>query len=707
MRRSLFAGVAIMAVMAGGGAHAQTSGAPGVQLEEIIVTAERREANLQKTAASVAAISGADVSAQGLNTIDDVLKTVPNVIVQGQHKGFTPAIRGLGSDLPPGTGEGSVAVNADGVYNIRAESGQAGYYDVARVEVLRGPQGTLYGRNATAGVVNVVSNDPVLDRYDGAATLEVGNYDLLRGEGVVNLPLTETTAVRAAFTSINRSGYLSNGQNDNVVQALRLKILHRPNDRLSVLAGMETLKLGGKGNSGVLAWANGDTPSDPWSTPATLLTGDGKLTDTAKSGNDYRAYKVWSQITWDAGFGVLTVLPAFSKTEASAYGCFDNNCTLSSNDPKNLEQISGEIRLASQPSSPVQWVVGLYHYNNNMTNVADSINPTVQLQTSVYHADSEAVFGQVVVPLSRALRFTAGARQTQDWKKTLVYTTPSGGAMTLARGAHTWRHFDWKLGLDYDLAPQSLLYATLSTGYRPGGFNTYLTGTSAATFDPETVTAFELGSKTRLLDDRLQVNGAVYYYDYKNYQAFDFYVALPPAAPPYGPQFLFYNTAISNYGAELETKALLSDRDTLNLSVAYLHATFTDDLQLHVGGFLPQNLTSLKGNPIPHSPEWTLNAGLQHVFDLPGGARLTARADARYVTGQYVGPSEEPKAWQPAYVVGDLSATYAAGGGDWSLTAYLKNLSNEAIKVNYINDYALVAAPRTFGLVLTTRFGGS
>lgn len=694
LKRHMAWGAALIAALgSAGGALAQETSSPAtaenLELGEILVTAERRESTTQRTAASIAVISGETLNEHGLVSMDEALRGVAGLVVQGQAKGFTPAIRGLGTDLPPGSSEGSVATNFDGAYNIRSEAGAAGFFDIGRIEILRGPQGTLYGRNATAGVVNVISNNPILNEYSGAATVEVGSYDLFRAELVANLPIGENLALRAAMTGVQRDGYLSNGLDDNVSEGARFKLLYEPNDATSILVGAEYIHLGGRGASGVPAWPDDDAPSDPWETPAEVIGFFGPI-DTSDTARDFEYQKIWAQLDLDLGFGTLTVLPAYSRADQSEHGCFEANCTNSAGDPEDLDQFSGEVRLVSPDSSPVRWAIGYYHYDYSQLTVVDAINPAPELSTNQSDANSDAVFAQVTAPLSDTFRITGGLRQTYDQKERLT-STNLPFPMTVS-GTGEWDRLDGRLGFEFDVAPRSMLYASVSTGYRPGGFNP-----DGSTFEPETVTAYEVGSHNLFWDNRVQLNANVYFYDYLNYQAFDF-IILPP------PQFVFYNVdSIDNYGAELDARVRLTSRDTLGLSAAYLHAEFTSDVFISVDGpFNPP--TNFNGSPLPHSPQWTINGDYEHVFELAGG-ELSARANIHYVSGQYTGPHLIPLSYQPEVVTGDLFATFTPAGDAWSVTAYVRNVSDEPIKTNYIAGYNTVAAPRTYGLVLSARFG--
>ncbi len=185
-----------MLAMAQNAQNADATANPAGSLSEVVITAERQEENLQKVPMNVTVVSGESISELGLQNMEDVLSGLPGVSVQGQVRGFIPAIRGLGTDLPPGSSQGSVATEVDGVYDIRAEAGKVGFYDLQRVEVLAGPQGTLYGVNSDGGVVNILTNNPVLGKDEASGGLTVGNYNLLRGEAMANVQVSDNSALR-------------------------------------------------------------------------------------------------------------------------------------------------------------------------------------------------------------------------------------------------------------------------------------------------------------------------------------------------------------------------------------------------------------------------------------------------------------------------------------------------------------------------------
>jgi iron complex outermembrane receptor protein len=644
-------------------------------LQTVIVTAERHSQDMQKTALSVVAIPGEELSEQGLSTSSEALKSIANVEVQGAAKGTTISIRGLGSDLPPGIGENAVSTNYDGVYNVRNEQGTVGYFDLARLEVLRGPQGTLYGRNATGGVVNVISNDPVLGKTEGHLSLEAGSYNLLRGEAAINVPISDTLALRAAVAAINRDGFLSNGHDDLNAQAARLKLLYKPAAGDTILFGVEKVKEGGKG-PGASDAAN--WPSDPL-----------KTSDPSEGSQTYHSTKTWLQGDFDLGGATLTVIPSYSHGEGETVGYFGGNGS-DSQDPKDITQYSGEVRLAGNAKGPLQWQFGAYYYN--MFQWTSGIGLTAPYNTSFTKgwATSKAAFGQVTYALTDSLRLVGGIRETHDWKRGV------NGGFFNNDADKSWQHADYRGSIEYDLAKDVMLYGTVATGYRPGGFNNQ----DGSPYKPETLTSYEAGVKSRFWDNQVEVNADVFDYTYKNYQTVDFYIDTASNAPI----FSYYNVPHQRIsGIELESQALLTLHDKVNASIAYLDGKFGAGFAPHVDGpFSPG--VDLSGSPLPHSPKGTAKVGYQHYFDLPNDGRITARIDGRYTSGQYVSLSESDVSLQKAYTTGDASLVYNSPNDKWSLTAYCKNLNNKITKTAYFVGYLTPSDPRTFGVILNSNF---
>ena len=732
-------------------AHAQTATNNKATLQEVIVTAARRAENIQKTSIAVTAISGTTIQRQAETNLQEVIQNVPGVTLTLQQRGYTPSIRGQGTDLPPGSGQGAVATEFDGAYNIRAEGGVVGYYDLARVEVLPGPQGTLYGVNSDGGVVNVISNDPVIGKYAGNLNLTIGNYHEFRGEGMVNLPLGSVLAFRLAAAAINRTSYLTPSGGDAVAQSVRAKLLYQPSPSLSVLLGFQLDHIGGEGpNGAVPPHVNGDANNqkNPWMS----ATSNPALGPT--SANDFESEydkKWWANASYDlGGLATATLLPAYSRDRdeeqlcgaSGPPGTVANNlpapfgtgtCNTSAppsppfftppgwgHDPEILEQFSAEFRLSNAPGTKLLWDVGYYHWNYREVSVG--AGPAVNVGQQ-----SNAGFAEITYPITNALRLIGGVRETIDHK-----TSISNAVLSSA----DFHHFDYRAGLEYDLTPASMEYFTVATGYRPGGFNVATSGI----FKTEQVTSFEAGSKNRFLDNTLQLNGDVFYYDQQNYQLLDYFTPYAPGGTvtpgnPTGnlcqlqageplPTFCSpptFNLKAHVLGAEFQARYNLTPDDQFNASGAFLDAKF--DKQNHacvlppiapaggcyIEGNLPAGTYNIATNPgglvadnlanetQPHSPKVSGNFSYQHTVELASGASVTAAVQIFASSGYWVYPLENAYSYQPAYWTQSMNVGYLPASGQWSLNAYVRNLSNYAVKEAYFP--AQNGEPRTFGVV--------
>lgn len=684
------------------------------QLQEVVVTAERRSENLQKTPIAVDVVSGQEVQQMGRTRLDDVLQNVAGVVVQAAARGQMVAIRGLGDDLPPQNGQTSVSMNFDGLYNFRAESGSIGFYDLDHVEVLSGPQNTLYGRSASGGVVNVNSREPVIGNMTGYGTVELGNYGLMHTEGAVSLPIGDSVAWRTAFTAINRQGFLSNGHDDDVGQAVRSKLLFKPSEDVSIEAAAEYTRVGGKG---------------PGAIPAANFSNDPRATtDTDVGSQNYHSWKYWLVANVAIGPGVLLLEPSYQRGSGEVLGSFGGNFTHSW-DPRLATQSSAEVRYQSAPGATVQWDLGYYHYNNE--DVQQSISGACQDPSGqVYvpppgESDSpaagspagspcvtppyainrvptdlktstNAAFGQVTYPLLDRLRLIGGLRYTRDYMSSQEADPTAASSVldpAIVFSSARDTHVDWRAGIEYDVASASMLYATASSGYRAGGFNFNNTA-----FGPEKLEAYEIGSKNRFLGNRLQINGDLYYYDYHDYQ-----LATPGFDNFGNVTVLFVNLPTAwDWGAEFEPQMLLTPDDTVSGGVEYLDTRLTSSLT--------SLLADYDGAPFPHAPKVTVKAGYSHVFHIRNDATLTARIDARYLGSQFTAPVDAAsanataEAYMGGYSTGDISVLYSAPAGKWTVNAYMKNVNDKSIKSGDFRGYVTLQPPRTYGVVINAQF---
>ncbi|NKJ44631.1 TonB-dependent receptor [Novosphingobium sp. SG720] len=652
---------------------------------DIIVTAQRHSESVQKAAVAITAFSGGDLLNQARNSVADAIATVPSVQVQGNANGAQIYIRGVGSNADAQLGDPAVNLNVDGVYQQQTEVPTSLMFDVNRVEVLRGPQGTLYGRNATAGAVNIVTNDPVLGRFEGYATAQVGNYDAVHAEGAINAPIGEDTAVRAAIATENHSGYLSNGNNDARMTAGRLKLLTKPTDSLRILIAGDYLHSGGH---------------DVGSVEAPLSShGDAWYSDKPKGLLDIDSWNARAQIDYTTSIANLALLAShndFSKNEA--------NVLLSPTAVsvhREGRQNSVELRASSPDGSAIKWVTGLFYYHDQeLRQVVDSpIDATAaaasnpELRTAT--AKSYAAFANVTVPLTRTLRLTGGLRYTRDSKDArFVYTDGSGASDAVASRA--WNSLTYKAGVEADLAAASLLYAQVASGFKAGGFAQQF---PAASYNPEKITSVEIGSKNRFFGNLLTLNLAAFHYSYRDYQAqypdlVDGSFALVTA-----------NAATAKiYGAEAEASLRLSADDRLMVNATYLHTRF--------GAF---RYTSLLAGSVdhtaeemPNSPTAAFDVAYDHDFHLGNGGTVTFHANTHISSGYWTTVERSTDSYQGSFTRSDAFLRYDAGTKAWDVRAFVRNIESRAVRTlgasNPIDSVLLIAPPRTYGVAATVRF---
>lgn len=735
-------------------------------LEEITVTAEKRAEDVQKVALSVTAVTGDTIREGAQNTLQDVLRNIASVEVGYSNRGGQINIRGIGSYVDTSMADPAVAVIEDNIYNGNSLATFGNMYDTDRVEVLRGPQGTLYGRNATGGTINVVSKKPV-HKFELTGNLQIGDYNLRHFDGAVNFPLSEKWAARVALLRETHDGYLSSGDMDLNVLGTRAKLLFEPNDNFSVLAtyeyfwerdhGANTVPLpGSKGNlprlgpppsfgytkpdvnndgiaddfldanGNVVAGGNGvadiiDTGwivppgSDPWTVdqwhPAGLLY------------NKKTAYSL--QFDLDFGWGVLTAIPSYADSyNHNVDNHLSGNSQSTGADPYGIgtgqansrKQTSGEIRIASPSNSAFKWLGGYYYMKSeNATPGFLQQDPTTY-NDNRYHTASEsepivsnAFFGQATYPVIDWFRVTGGIRYAKDSLKRTYRIGLSDTAGTVLYDTGWLKYSQdvdsttYKVGIEFDVAEDSMLYAQTATGFKQGGLNNTA---PPRQFKPEELVAYELGIKNRFMENRMQLNFEAFYYNYDNMQA-----QMPDFAPIGNTGQVDFVMAILNAkrgtlkGADIEIMYLLTERDQVNVSGSYLAS--------EIGGFiLPPNPFGnsgpfdMEGRQMSSSPKWAGTIAYEHTWDLDNGASFTTRVDTKISAGYYRTLEQwQPYAWNDGYTRSNFNATYRPGEGKWSAGVWMKNIENGAQYTWSVPFYrAQIKDPRTFGMNISLKY---
>jgi iron complex outermembrane receptor protein len=667
------------------------------------VTAEKRASSEEKTPIAMSVLSSDVLQNNAVGNLQDLVSLAPSVSFSRANASTVITIRGVSSRDTTETGDPAVAVNIDGFYFQRAIGFGDSLFDLERVEVLRGPQGTLYGRNATGGAINLVTAKPGKE-FDGHASVGFGNFNAVTAEGALNLPLSDRVQMRVAYFTRSHDGYRNNAParngDDEDAKAARLHLMVEPTDSLNVLLTAELTKLGGVGpavyGSPLVFDANGNVIHDRPPLPAgakgwPLGLPSGFMDATIK------AFR-W-KLDQDLGFADLTYLGGFRRLDyhnlidldglASEAFYFQAN-----EQPRTWNH---EVRLSSKPGQRLTWQLGAFYFqetNNLLTYFQDynAVKPPANLYTFTYpniNATSKAGFGQGSFGITDDLKLEAGVRYTRDYKRrsgSLNY----GSGVALQDASADSSKTTYHAGLDWQMTAANLLYAKVDTGYKAGGF------TDAAPYAPESIKAYEMGSKSRLLGNTVQLNVAGFYYDYTNQQI---------------SQFINGQTYIRNagksqiYGLEIEGSALLTREDRLDGYIGYLHAKFTDFL-LASGGTNVQ----LAGNRPPQSPRLSLNAGYQHRFALPNGAGLTGRVQTHFETTSYLTVNNYPDDRQGSYTRTDAMLTYGSQDDKWSVEAYGRNLEDKAVIINaqenglWSTYNYQFAEPRTYGVQVSVNW---
>jgi len=645
---------------------------------DIVVTALRRDQSLLKTPLAISVVSSESLRGNGISSAQNLPDLLPNV--QNGVAGF--AIRGISSGDFTEKGDPSTAFSLDGIYIARPQQQTLAFFDLERVEVLRGPQGTLYGRNATAGAINVISARP-RHEFAASAGFEYGNYDTVRSTAMVNVPLGDAVALRLSGAFNRHDGYTDtrdghrslDGRNDLAVRARLLADLS-PSTSLLVTADYGRIQDSG--------------PAYIPQARALLNNKDTTLRYQNPGRDDFNLLKsggVTAELNTDLGFAKLTYLFGYRKSTNRYLQSFGDNVAAVDMD-NSQHQDSQELRLASTTSGPLQYVVGLYYFNENTHTapvVTISGGPTLNFDLDA-HGKSYAAFGQATYSLADTVRLVGGLRYTRDEKSRDGLFSIVGGPSFPYDAAVKFGKWTWKAGVEADIAPQALFYASVSTGYKSGGFNDGNPQTQPNLYyDPETITSYEAGLKGSFLANKLYVSASGFYYDYKGLQL--------SSVPPTGGIVTLNAAKAKVWGLEVEGRLRPIKGGALDFNATYLNATYDRYLPLGTGG------PSYAGFALDRSPKFAFRVGYTQDFGLANGGRISANAATKYSSSYVVTDFNVPFQFrQGAYWRTDLSLGYFAPGEKWYLQAFARNLENTRT-LGVINFSSLtLGEPRQYGV---------
>lgn len=669
--------------------------AQGVLTDSIIVTAQKRDQDLQDVGISVTAYSGDQLRTLGFTNSVDLIAQTPGLEASGYGGGALNSfvIRGVGQNDFAANQEAPVALYIDETYQSSNVTTRFSLFDIERAEVLRGPQGTLFGRNSTGGLVHYITVRPSED-WNGFVDVTIGEQGRRRIEAAVGGGVSEGVAFRVSVNDNHNDGLLENDIGPNAMRVndttLRAQVLFEPVSDLSVLLkaqfGKEEDAAGGY-SLGIPSYnatdffGNVDADGDPFTIS-----------------NDFASFKntqvsdLTANISWDLGGATLTSVTNFQDIESSYGEDADASPTSAFNyrQAADINQFSQEVRVNFEGARH-RSVVGVYYLSIDGDYQTEQLGdvffgPDVFSTFATQETKTFALFAQTEFDITEALMLTLGGRYNHDKKDYSLESADFG--FPLFTDTLKEDDFSGKVQLDYRVSDGMLLYAGVSRGIKSGGFNLPLTPLAAGDlpYSGETLMAYEIGAKTRL-GEAARLNASVYYYDYDDYQAYNIDANF---------NTLLFNANGEYYGGEVEFAASPVEGLDVLLGAAYIHTKVTDlptDFNtLDPITFLPAQNFPTGEERAPLAPEFSFNGLVRYARPAFGG-EASVQADFSWRDEQKFNLATSEAATEDAYGVLNLRIGYDSGDGHWSASLFAKNVTDTRY--------------RTFGVDGSLFFGSS
>jgi iron complex outermembrane receptor protein len=703
------------------------------KLEEIVVTAQKRNEYLQDVPITVEVVDQDLLKAQGISGSMGLGLVVPGFQGMTDVDSFVPHLRGVGNTATGPGIENSVATYVDGVYYAAAPGDLLDLDNIQQIEVLKGPQGTLFGRNATGGLVQITTKDPSTD-FGAQASVSYANYQTARASGYITGGLTDTLAVNFAAQGVRQGqGWgtdIANGEQNNQLDrdySLRGKVLYKPTAATTVKLTADYRASGDSlgtfrapsnlppGFPGAIGYVN---PPGPWDTDNTFPTS-----------NSFQGGGASVRVDQDLAAAQLVSITAYRGTRFSSV--FDDDLGPIGAEQLSLllreRQFSQEVQLLSPIGQSLKWVAGLFYFHDNFgTEPADVtlggplIAPTFPLSNIIVNSTgtirSIAGFAQATAELGARTNFTVGIRYTAE-DRTIKGTTegllrggfPIGALAPPANQSQTFDKLTWRFALDHKFTDTTLGFVSYNRGFKSGGFNTTIPNDPA--YAPEVLDAYEIGLKTDVLDNQLRLNTSIFYYDYKNIQVARF---------ESGVIGIYNGAGAKLYGLDLDAKAVLGHGFSLTGGLEYLHDRFTSfpnatgSILSPGGGFtlLPggnQPGVNAAGNELPDSPTFTAFVSANKTFAISSG-NVDLNVSDSYNSGYFGEPDNFLR--QPSFNWLSASLRWTASDNRFSVKFWGSNLLNKAVSSQLSTlalayAYAYANPPRTYGVTFDFKTGSA
>lgn len=783
--RILLGSVSVLGLAAGTGSLGaqdtvnETETLSSFVFEEITVTATKRAKSQQDVGMTVNAVTGDQIRDLGINDVEGLIGTVPGTGFNNVAGGGIPVvvIRGVGlqnfrvNDTP------TTAIYVDEVYQTSVAEAVGTIFDVERVEILKGPQGGLYGRNAVGGAIQVISAKPNFDKHEGYMSLDYSRYDRVETEAVLSGPLSETLAYRIGGKVVSSgdtfyrsvTGNFDHGEEER--WAARGQLEFRPSDSANLLlkfhGGGDTselplphavgmfrrLGLGLGAVTGVTDTADGAILNALPQTASLAYICDAVLT----GGRDPSSCETLNGLTpdeigiesrydsasatrpqldnswWGASAVASFYLGRYTLTSITAYNSFDHGRFVDMDTSAkvhqevdyrtDIEAWSQELRLGFEGDNGLSWIAGVNYAEDEQVEDTTLFTETGILrmqiggltlaeQNFVQKTDAFSVYGRADKRFGEKLNLVLEARYTNE-KKSFdggVVLSQVGSVLSDIDDKESYSAFSGKLALEYFATDDAMLYASVSKGFKSGGFFGGFATSNAQLepFENEEIYAYEAGFKTDWPDLRLRLNGSVFYYDRQGVQA--------NALDPRGLVAVARLTNIGDvetYGAELETVWSPTAHFSLRAGLAYLKAEIVSSDLLTSNIYRTSNAESYIGARMPNQPEFSANMIGRYERDLSASLTGAVQVEFDYQSEQdqavIVIPEEQGLLTEPSYSLVNLRASIGAAEGDWRVTAYVTNLFDTAYRESAgasgpAGVFEIYGAPRIWGLTIDFSF---
>lgn len=688
-------------------AHAQTAKVDG---DDIVVTATKQgQTRLQDTALAITAVGTELLDRSAAKDIRDIQSFSPSLTITQNGNAAAPYIRGIGSNNTFPGSDPSTTLYVDGVYIARPTGFFIAFLDLDRVEVLRGPQGTLYGRNAVGGAINLISRKPG-ETLEGKAQFTVGNFDLLRGEAYVSGPLSDSLGFGISARRSKRAGYFKNifvpndDADDENDTSMRAQLRGTPSTNLEVLLRGDYYN--SHSNFGTGTKIKAPISYDPIAN--SIINQPRTLSFNTPISSTVRSWGVSGEVNYDlSASGKLMSLTAYR--ESRAYSLIDSDFSTASvrttNQQYNQHQFSQELNVSGELGQ-LKYVAGVYYFDERILSSLTVTNfgaSRVDIAPIVNTA-SFAGYAQGTFAVTPKLSLTAGIRYTHERKSfdqsfaitSLVTGTFLPGYPVSYPSRGIYKAWTPKFGIEYRPAEHVMLYASATRGFKSGGFS-FTSANKIQGFAPESLWSYEAGLKSDLFARRLRFNLTGFYYDYKNLQVQSFLVP--------GVIDITNAATATVKGFEAETRLRVIDGIQVGGALTYVDATYKS----YPKAIGPGNVVyDASGNRLNASPRWAYNLFLELESKLGNGGRLFGRADFNWRGLQYYTQQNVAIESQPAYGLLNGNLGYTSPGERFEVSVFVRNLADKVYSTSTATlggaTVGVLGAPRSYGIQLSARY---